>query len=400
MNPTAQSGMHPDAESLTAFAEQLLPVAERDHILAHMATCGRCREVVFLAQHAASQDQPVPSAASPPAPRKQLASWLNSWRWMWIPATAFAGLIGVAVVQHFRHAAPEAQMTAKLSHSDSPPNSEISKSAPADTHQEIQPKAEFKRVQPAKPSQVRDDALSRADKGEARQLDEKKSVERNEITAGTATAPNVVSPGLSGGSAHGTVAAKTKSSPYDGPAAANQFQQNALQEPQDIAADAANKPAMANAAPASASQTAVVQAERMQLAPKPAPAAPPQVSSIRPSNQKYDVLSGTVSELGKAQKITLPSGLAAISLASGAGRSIALDTAGAMFLSEDGGNQWQPIRTQWTGRAEHVRTRSNETQNGASPTAPAARFELMNDKLQTWISSDGKTWSPASPAEK
>ncbi len=52
MNPTAQSGMHPDAESLTAFAEQLLPAAERDQILMHMATCRRCREVVFLAQHA------------------------------------------------------------------------------------------------------------------------------------------------------------------------------------------------------------------------------------------------------------------------------------------------------------------------------------------------------------
>ncbi len=406
MNPTAQSGMHPDAESLTAFAEQLLPVAERDHILAHMATCGRCREILFLAQQAASQDQPVPSAASIPAPRKQPASWLNGWKWMWIPATAFAGLIGVAVVQHFRHAASEAQMTAKLSQSDSLPNTEISRSAPADTHQAIQPKAESKKVQPAKPSEVRDDALSRADKDEAKQLDEKKSVERNELAVGTATAPNVASPGPSGGSAHGTVTAKAKSSPYDGPAAANQFQQqnpsqqNSLQESQDIAADAANKPAMANAAPASASQAALMQAERMKLTPKPAPAAPPQVSSIPLSNQKYDVLSGTISGLGKAQKVMLPSGLAAISLASGAGRSIALDTAGAMFLSENGGIQWQPIRTQWTGRAEHVRTRSVETQNGASPTAPATRFELMNDKLQTWISSDGKTWSAASPAEK
>ena len=35
MNPTIQPGMHPDAESLTAFAEQVLPVAEREEILSH-----------------------------------------------------------------------------------------------------------------------------------------------------------------------------------------------------------------------------------------------------------------------------------------------------------------------------------------------------------------------------
>ena len=114
MNPTAQSGMHPDAESLTAFAEQLLPAAERDQILVHMATCRRCREVVFLAQQAAeSEDQPAPVTGS--GDREAACILVQRWKWMWIPATAFAGLIGVAVVQHFRHAAPETQMTAKLS---------------------------------------------------------------------------------------------------------------------------------------------------------------------------------------------------------------------------------------------------------------------------------------------
>src|SRR5579863_1024179 len=104
MNPTIQPGMHPDAESLTAFAEQVLPAAEREEILAHMSTSGRCREVVFLAQQAPEEDQREPLAAAVDEPIKTRTSWFN-WRWAWIPAAACAGLIGLAVMQHSRRTA-------------------------------------------------------------------------------------------------------------------------------------------------------------------------------------------------------------------------------------------------------------------------------------------------------
>src|SRR5208337_1413786 len=44
---------HPDADLLTAFAEQTLSAAERDSMLEHMALCGDCREVIALALPAA-----------------------------------------------------------------------------------------------------------------------------------------------------------------------------------------------------------------------------------------------------------------------------------------------------------------------------------------------------------
>jgi hypothetical protein len=44
---TAES--HPDADLLTAFAEQSLTGRERDHVLQHLALCGDCREAVVLA---------------------------------------------------------------------------------------------------------------------------------------------------------------------------------------------------------------------------------------------------------------------------------------------------------------------------------------------------------------
>ena len=90
--------MHPDAESLTAFAEQLLPAPERDQILVHMATCSRCREVVFLARTAAGEEQPAAVSLKAAVPAEPRAPWFRGWRWAWIPVAALAGFVGFAVV--------------------------------------------------------------------------------------------------------------------------------------------------------------------------------------------------------------------------------------------------------------------------------------------------------------
>jgi hypothetical protein len=75
------------------------------------------------------------------------------------------------------------------------------------------------------------------------------------------------------------------------------------------------------------------------------------------------------------------------------GRTIALDTAGALFLSEDAGKHWQPVHMQWTGHAVLVRTRPTGRQTDTLQAPQTARFELINDNLQTWVSSDGKIWT-------
>jgi hypothetical protein len=59
MNRPPQSVVHPDADSLSAFAEQALSEAERTRMVAHLAQCARCREVVFLAQTAAEVETPA-----------------------------------------------------------------------------------------------------------------------------------------------------------------------------------------------------------------------------------------------------------------------------------------------------------------------------------------------------
>src|SRR6266851_417980 len=49
---------HPDADLLTAFAEQALSATERDGVLQHLALCGDCREAVTLSLPAADMVRP------------------------------------------------------------------------------------------------------------------------------------------------------------------------------------------------------------------------------------------------------------------------------------------------------------------------------------------------------
>src|SRR6266436_9420550 len=80
---------HPDADLLTAFAEQALSATERDGVLQHLALCGDCREVVALALPAADLAPPqtapqaadeagvrtMPSRVRAPAPYKLSFAW-------------------------------------------------------------------------------------------------------------------------------------------------------------------------------------------------------------------------------------------------------------------------------------------------------------------------------------
>src|SRR5450631_1446273 len=86
---TAPEPAHPDADMLTAFAEQALAATERDGVLEHLALCGDCREVVALALPPAESVGAkivvpvVPakvSRAGAPAPHKLSFAW-PSLRW-------------------------------------------------------------------------------------------------------------------------------------------------------------------------------------------------------------------------------------------------------------------------------------------------------------------------------
>ena len=93
---------HPDANLLTAFAEQALSVTERKGLLEHLAFCADCREVIARALPAAeivaapieSGGEAVPATAVPKTER----NWLTSTKFAW-PSLRWAVLAaGIAVV--------------------------------------------------------------------------------------------------------------------------------------------------------------------------------------------------------------------------------------------------------------------------------------------------------------
>jgi hypothetical protein len=101
---------HPDADVLTAFAEQALSATERDGVLEHLARCGDCRELIALALPLADfraapigvetdADRATASRAGAPAPQKLNFAWPTlAWPTLAWPALRWAALAaGVAV---------------------------------------------------------------------------------------------------------------------------------------------------------------------------------------------------------------------------------------------------------------------------------------------------------------
>ena len=91
---------HPDADVLTAFAEQSLRSAERAHVLDHLARCADCRDVVALALPATED-----VSAVTPVPHRGWLTW-PALRWTLVAA----GMIVIAsfgVVRYRESGQPE-----------------------------------------------------------------------------------------------------------------------------------------------------------------------------------------------------------------------------------------------------------------------------------------------------
>jgi Photosynthesis system II assembly factor YCF48/Putative zinc-finger len=106
MHAAAQASSHLDADLLTAFAEQTLTRRERDTVLAHLADCADCRDIIALS--VPEQARTIP----PPEPVKPLF-----WRWpvlRWGAVAASVVIVAVAVsvgnLEHNRAKQQVAQM--------------------------------------------------------------------------------------------------------------------------------------------------------------------------------------------------------------------------------------------------------------------------------------------------
>jgi len=154
--------------------------------------------------------------------------------------------------------------------------------------------------------------------------------------------------------------------------------------------------ASASAAPASANQT-VTLADAASIEPQNSAA------STIVAGAAMDTLESKKSLMLREQPI-LPSRLPALSAVANLQHKLAIDTAGALFRSEDAGVTWRPVPAQWTGRAVRVALTPPKPQTAAKaassvtataaakPAATTLAFELTTDTGDLWISADGQTW--------
>jgi len=98
----ATPASHPDADTLAAFSERLLPEAERAVVVEHLAQCGDCREVVALALPDTETLQPVLGNSG--------SRWLTWPTLRWGFAAAGIAIVAVGVVEYQHRAHSPAMM--------------------------------------------------------------------------------------------------------------------------------------------------------------------------------------------------------------------------------------------------------------------------------------------------
>jgi hypothetical protein len=356
MSELTQSGQHPDADQLSAFAEQALPPHEREQTLAHLAVCGDCRAIVALS---------LPPVDESPAPRPEPARrpWFAGWNLAW-PAAALAALAAVSFfVIHLRNgAAGKSSTSAPAQMADAhPPAAPVAQNAPP------MPMAS----PPVSPSAANTLAQNRvgASAGATADLkppapgvaDKGQSVVAQPIQNRDAPAPTraqaAPTAGMFGGqmALHGAAVGRPQSPPTN---LADSAQTNLF-----------SAGGTAAAAPSLAPAPAKVPAPTMAAAPPP-PA--PQVavdglSDDATANASATTLAGNgVAPVASApaatpgftlrvtSNIALPSHLPALSSAANGHQIVAIDTQNTLFYSDDDGQHWATVPTQWRGRAVRV----------------------------------------------
>ena len=379
MNTTSQLDLHPDAESLNALAEQALAAPEREQVLAHLARCSRCRQVIFLAQQAAA-DAETSAQVAATRHTAQFGTWFWNWRFAWVPAAAMVAALALVVTLHLRHAAPAPEL-AKLT-----PLSESAVPEPLPQAKETN-EATHKPAPPLAAKSIAGNVDFAARRGTPEEF-AKHSV--------PSTAPTAEYGAIAGSSdsSHTAMPLSVESAPQ--PVTASHLQPEpavaAVQQDQQqfsgtLSAGAAAPPVSLKSMQAEA-YTAHARRQAPSAGPRMMQQSAPAASFDMNTQQQLPELTASL-KARNANPPKLPSGLAVVSTAIAQNLMLELDQAGALFVSGDSGHHWEHVARQWTGRAVEVRVKTVLNGNAA----PAGGFELKNEAGLIWASADGKTWT-------
>jgi hypothetical protein len=400
MNGTSQHENHPDAEMLSAFAEQALSAKERGEVLSHLAVCGRCRQVVALARETAGAE-----FAALRHEIVQPRAWWRSWSLALAPVAVAMATALIAVWVHERSLEKSAEV-ARLERRQAVEKTPVLPQAPPQPSAHAAP-PESPRIAPEKAKKAERSAP-------VPEPDETAAAPPPEVMNGLLPARGgpVEAPGFEHHGPNDEAFARTGAAPGDamqtGASAYDEERKKHAEEESENRREFAAKAPMpgsehgpATVAPGSGSGSS---AEPADLSA--------QQSEIQPARAAGQLqlhgLRSMVNVPTSPYAFHLPSGQPAVSSASADHRVLAIDKSGELFLSEDSGTSWERVKRQWSGRAVSVRRHASAIDTtGATPapetgenpatlgslSQPETVFELVNDQNQVWISEDGETWS-------
>jgi hypothetical protein len=427
MTTPIQPGQHPDADQLNAFAEHALPLDEQQATLAHLATCAGCRAIVYLAQPPAPEPTAHPQPARTRTPlfaRRKL-----SFPMLAFPAAAAALACLILLTIHFRNAAAPNQIPAtNTAHIDqtppppppAPPTSNPAQIATPQARPAPSPHASGSSL----PSASTREAPPRAGLGLAPSPAPAIATPANPPLEDKKVAPDAVA-GIGYSAAPAAAAPASPLIPSAAPqlpavarAAARELRSSASQYDAPHA-QAQQAPSVATGSVASngkpgiyggtgqtnLNENYIAAVPLSNAAVQTASAATSQTVTVANAPSTVDTLDAAT--LHAKVLPQLPSKLPALSVVSNARRQLALDTAGALFRSDDAGVTWQPVPIQWTGRAVSVALLPSPSLHfyakslggltappaaAKSSAAPPTTFQLTTDAGDLWISPDGQTW--------
>ena len=395
MSDRIQPGQHPDTDQLNAFIEQALPLHEQEQTLAHLAICADCREIVYLSQQS-GQGEAQATQTTLPTP------WFSGWKVALPAAAALACLVVTIHLRSTRASNKNNTVATSIEIPVAPAPIPTASSVPQPDQPKLAPpKSPKKRLGVASPIAT-PGALAAGNVGRADGNLQLQSMNTLPLHERNATFLPQASTASASASIHGSI-------------------QRSTNESRDSITKAAPAPGVMARSPDSgaASQVKPNAPEAMNdlqqnvtIATAPPLSAPS--TTVAGVSQTVDV-SATTSLAAFGQQQTekrlppLPSHLSALSVASGVSQTLAIDTSGKLFLSNDGAS-WQSVEPQWTGRAVKLRlapslpqsqkaagkdtanTNMSHGRTASMGSSVASVFELITDTGVIWTSADGQNW--------
>jgi hypothetical protein len=385
MNDLLQPGRHLEADQLNAFLEGVLPEHERLESLAHLSECSHCRQIVFLARQAQQAEEPAPAKAVP--------AWREWFRFSPMSmlsaatiAVACALIVTISLHLYRTTQTPSTTENAKVEPAPNlPPVTPPAEAAPP------APRGASPKAAPGSPTTAAPEPAAPAPSKSTGGAVSNESKHRNPAPQ-PALSPQATKPTVM----NDFVAASAGAVSNDEARGTGMLLRNRTAAPLQPAEAVANLATKSNptAVAATPALPAKISTQSTTTETLPIEAR----TTVQATNQTIEVSAAPNIPVYSLNDVVdkvhaLPSNLPSAASASNGRRMLAADTAGALFLSKNGGKHWKAVKPQWQGKVMMLALSPRTLEQPALQKQKVeAGFQLTTDSGVVWVSGDGVHW--------